>query len=61
VGGHLTILPIVLSDLGGPIVGMFCLGPDFRVEGTVPTEGGPWGARFSLPLVAELSALIAGD
>jgi hypothetical protein len=61
VGAHVALMPVVAGSFGGPIVGLFCLGPDLRVERVADLDGGPARARFSLPFVAELVTLIAGD
>jgi hypothetical protein len=61
IGGHFALLPAVKASGGGPMVGLFCLGPDLRVERIGGNGNDPARARFSLPFIAEVDLFAAGD
>lgn len=61
LGGHLGILPVVVGNGSGPGAVHLCLGPELHAEWLTSDPGGASRALLSLPLVAELTVLTAGD
>jgi hypothetical protein len=60
-GGHLGLLPVVVGNATGPGAYHFCLGPELHAEWLHSDPPGASRALLSLPLVAELTVLTAGD
>lgn len=61
LGSHLAILPMVVKSDYGWSVTHLCLGPELRLEYLWSDPPGLGRGMFSLPLVLELNALMAGD
>jgi hypothetical protein len=60
-GGHIGILPVVVGNAPGPGAVHLCLGPELHAEWLTSDPRGASRALLSLPLVAELTVLTAGD
>jgi hypothetical protein len=60
-GGHIGILPVVVGNASGPGAYHLCLGPELHAEWLTSDPAGASRALLSLPLVAELTVLTAGD
>jgi hypothetical protein len=54
-------LPTLYENNGGWLLFHVCLGPELRMEYRWGDAVGTGGGLFSLPLVAELNFLAAGD
>lgn len=61
LGGRLGLLPIVHGDDANWLVWHFCLGPELRIESLWSDSTGAQRGLFSVPLIAELNFLAAGD
>jgi hypothetical protein len=60
-GGHIGLLPVVVGNASGPGAYHLCLGPELHAEWLHGDPPGASRALLSLPLVAELTVLTAGD
>jgi hypothetical protein len=60
-GGQIGVLPIVVGADGSWLPVHICLGPELRLEHMWSNPDGHDRSLFSLPLVAEINFLAAGD